>query len=194
MKNLVVIAFAGAIGAGKDTCGTHLRSTHHRFRRYIFAGPLKKMLATLPKFPASLSSPYWDDQDWKKLGIGMYEKTPRQMMQTLGTEWGRNLVHDDIWLRIAAYNLEQMPSNVEGVTIADCRFENEAAWIRSIGGTVCTIQRPSAEHKLSHASELGLEHNAADFNIINDGSLDFLYAQVDRAYDFAVERSRSWQK
>lgn len=66
----------------------------------------------------------------------------------------------------------------EGVN-ADVRFENEAQWIRDNGGVVVHIQRPGAATVSAHASEAGVAIAEGDVLVVNDGSLDELYNNVD---------------
>jgi len=61
--------------------------------------------------------------------IPAYNRTPRQLMQTLGYEWGRKLVHPDVWLR----NFRHRAALHAWVVVDDVRFRNEADWVRSNG-------------------------------------------------------------
>jgi hypothetical protein len=53
--------------------------------------------------------------------------TPRRLMTSLGTDWGRNMIGDDLWLRMADYWLQLQRRFSARVVILDVRFENEAA-------------------------------------------------------------------
>ena len=59
------------------------------------------------------------------------------------------------------------------VVFEDCRFENEAATIRALGGILVRIDRPGACGLASgHVSEMGVE---PDLTIMNDGTPDDLF-------------------
>jgi hypothetical protein len=47
--------------------------------------------------------------------------SPRHLMVTLGTEWGRDAVHPDLWVRIWAASLPEAAH----VVAEDVRFPNE---------------------------------------------------------------------
>ena len=60
----------------------------------------------------------------------MYGQTYRYLAQTLGTEWGRELIHPDLWIMCLKYRLQKTYSPI---IIDDVRFENEAKFIREHG-------------------------------------------------------------
>ena len=66
--------------------------------------------------------------------------TPREALQKMGTEVGRDVFHTDFWV----YELEnRLKLYTDPVVITDVRFPNEIDWIRSNGGKVYHIQRGS---------------------------------------------------
>ena len=73
-------------------------------------------------------------------------------MQTLGTEWGRELVHPHLWILLANERLKVLRGAGIGMLISDVRFQNEADWIRSEGGIVLEIRRPELEKVQEHKS------------------------------------------
>jgi hypothetical protein len=102
--------------------------------------------------------------------------SPRVVLQTLGTEWGRNL-HENLWTSYAyekvipkikegwsygqEYGLEgpACMTGCPGVVIADHRFFNEAMATSQMGGFVMRLSRPGAPKKeqpgiQGHASEI----------------------------------------
>ena len=103
-------------------------------------------------------------------------------MQTLGTEWGRELINPELWLILAKQRLLNFGP---GMVIADVRFENEAEWVRSQGGRVIHIERPSAVAVEVHASEAGIKFKGeeGDFKIINGGSLEDLQQTIREVFD-----------
>ena len=62
-----------------------------------FAAPLKAMFAALGIAPA----PRDDPRVWRETPHPLLcGRTPRQALQTLGTEWGRDCIGDDVWVRL----------------------------------------------------------------------------------------------
>lgn len=99
--------------------------------------------------------------------------TPRLLMQTLGTEWGRDKIYSDLWIDL----FELRAKLFDWVVCTDVRFLNEAAVIRELGGTLIKID---AEERLGpnldpHPSEQEMALIEADYVIENNGTLeDFL--------------------
>jgi hypothetical protein len=175
-----VIAFTGLAGAGKTTAATHLID-RHGFRRVRFAGPLKAMMAALGLTAAEI------DGDRKEFPCELLGgKTPRWAMQTIGTEWGRDLIAQDLWIRAWQHAVSQLPAGVN-VVVDDCRFPNEADAVRAAGGWMVRIERPGAGTASAHQSE---QHAlSADCTLENDASMKALCDQVD-----AFVRNASWVK
>jgi hypothetical protein len=111
------------------------------------------------------------------------DRSPRHLMQTLGTEWARNSVHPDFWILLAQKELDAHHFNGSGIVYTDVRFDNEADFIRRNGGLVIHIKRKHgpgvAAHAAAHASEAGVMfHPDRDEVISNDGTIAELQEQV----------------
>jgi hypothetical protein len=105
----------------------------------------------------------------------------RYLLQTLGTEWGRELIHPDIWVMLARYKLNSLPNRK--VVFDDVRFENEAQLIREMGGLVIHIIRDEAFLLDNHASENGILKMPGDVIVFNDSDLTHLLTEVLAALD-----------
>jgi hypothetical protein len=99
-------------------------------------------------------------------------------MQTLGTEWGRGLIHPDLWLLIAEKEVEAIHASGYHAAITDVRFENDAKFIREHGGVVWHIKRDSVTPVNAHVSEQGITFVKGDVLIDNNGSIDDLLDEV----------------
>lgn len=92
---------------------------------------------------------------------GMVIKTPRQLLQIIGTEYIRNRIHPD-WHLQAAFSKTTLASlDQEGLyCVTDARFPNEYQFLADKFGEDFQgfyVERPEAEEKLAastHASEL----------------------------------------
>lgn len=172
-----IIALAGPIGAGKSTAASHLED-RHGFARLRFAAPLKSMMRAFyasaglspGEIEARIEGELKEAPDPVLLG-----RSPRHAMQTLGTEWGRDLIAADLWTN--AWSCAAARHRL--VVAEDCRFANEAAAVRALGGIVIGIDcpwrpRPAA----AHASETGVE---ADVTVMNDdpGRPETLFRRLD---------------
>ena len=82
--------------------------------------------------------------------------TLRYVLQTIGTEWGRETINNDIWVNLGLARARRYLSNGYNlVIITDVRFPNEINAINDAGGLVWWIDRPSArpDDENLHASE-----------------------------------------
>lgn len=174
MKPLI-IALTGAAGCGKDTIANRLMETGV-WGRYAFATPLKRGLATMFNIPIEdFESPTIKNVPYYKFGRSL-----RYMAQTLGTEFGRHLIADDVWIQLAKENIHNQLTHVSNIVITDCRFENEADMVHEMGGYVIKIIRDDNPHTATlaanaisnHASELGFPVEKCDFVLYNNGSLN----------------------
>jgi len=146
-----IIAFSGPKGVGKTTVARAIESrVWQHVCIFSFADPIRKMLATL--LPGiDLKDPVIKEQPiaW------MNEKSPRELLQSLGTEWGRNMVAKDIWTGALRREIEAAP--FETIIIDDCRFADEVKMIRDMAGTIIGITRTGIKYTNEHATEKELE-------------------------------------
>ncbi|AIQ91373.1 hypothetical protein [Methylobacterium oryzae] len=110
-------------------------------------------------------------------------RSPRYAMQHLGTAWARELMGPDFWTRAWEEAVERaFERGALGVVAEDCRFENEEAAVRALGGSVLRIERPGLLAIADgHVSEAGIKDA---YTVLNDGDLDTLFARLD----FTVRR------
>lgn len=177
----MILALSGLAGCGKSTAAAYL-AERHGFARVRFAGPLKAMvrafLAETGAGPAEIERMIEGDR--KEVAAPEFAgATPRHVMQALGTEWGRSLIHPDLWTRAwSAAAQAALDRGAAGVVAEDCRFDNEAAAVRAMGGRVVRVLRSDGSvPAYAHASEAGLSQVEAE--IRNDGGLSALHADLD---------------
>lgn len=167
-----IIAFAGRAGSGKSTA-QQIAVRMYGGYPYCFADPIRRMMKA--GLGIVMEDPYW--QDRKEQPIPWLDGvTPRRLMQTLGTEWGRS-ISPQLWVRLAQgeYSLHG-----PGMVIGDARFDNEAEWVRNAGGVVIQITRGPAPVVEAHVSENGISEHLLDGTVTNDGSIDELTAALLR--------------
>jgi hypothetical protein len=163
-----LIGLMGYAGAGKSTVA-EIMVKDFNFQRMRFADSLKAMLVTM-----GLTKAQVDGSEKETPCALLGGKTPRWAMQTLGTEWGRQLIHNDLWVNVA---MEMWRRRTEDdYVFDDVRFENEADAIRRAGGEVWRVRRPGypLDGVALHASEVIQETIWADWNIHNNAGIDDL--------------------
>lgn len=161
--------FTGRAQSGKTTSAKFL--VDRGFQLVSFAEPLKRMLQAI-----TLSS------DKHSKPAVLCGKTVREALQTLGTEWGRKHIGDEIWVRCAVESVQNAINDYHegtchGVVIDDCRFDNEAQAMRLLGATIIKIEREQAE-VMEHESEKGVSDTLVDFTLWNNLSEEELRKTV----------------
>ena len=164
----MIIGITGKKRSGKDTTA-NLIVTHYNFHKLSFAHPIK-LAAQM------MLDTFFDDDD-KETIIPYLGVSYRHILQTLGTEWGREQIHPDIWVILALKKIKSL--NLENVVFSDLRFPNEANAIRDNNGFIIHIIGPKSEHTDNHASERGLPVGPNDFIIDNSHrNIELLQEQV----------------
>lgn len=163
-----IIGLTGLKGAGKTEVSRQLEA--YGFWRVSFAAPLKEMLRTLGLSEREIAGDR-KEQPCALLG----GQTPRYAMQTLGTEWGREMIHPDLWVLLCRDGIEKL--NGGPVVVDDLRFENEEKMLREIGATIWRVTRPGNERH-PHISESYIESMPVDIEIANDRGVERLREKV----------------
>lgn len=198
MSKPIIIGLTGLAGAGKDTVADTL-VTHAGFRKIAFADALRLEVAhafglgdrygilsdrTTKEQPNGLLAMiHCKDQGfvgqvaaiedaWLNMEFLERPYSPRQVMQLWGTEYRRakqpGYWSDQVRMQIAA-------GIVEGDTrwvITDCRFDNEARGIRSIGGEIWQVMRQGlADLEGGHASQTDGARFLPEATLVNGSNI-----------------------
>ena len=182
---MIVVGFTGRKRSGKDTAGAALVALG--FHRLAFADPLKAMLRALMEAqgaPAVDVARYLEGEDKESSCPYLGGASPRFALQTLGTEWGRQLIAGDLWTGA----LTRAAREHGRVVVTDIRFPNEVACVRAMGGRVYRVMRPSLPPPDAHASEALVDGLEVDAEIPNtapsaDAFTWEVAAYVEAAFD-----------
>lgn len=172
---MIVVGLVGTKGVGKDTAARILVEKH-AFQARKFAQPIKAACAILFQVPES----HFEGPE-KEAVVPRHGLSPRQMMQLVGTDMFRTIVHRDFWVRhFEDWVAEQEPD--AKIVVTDVRFANEVDAIRRLGGTVVRIVRASSDHGSdAHVSETGVAALRVDREIQNNGTIEQLWDEVQAA-------------
>ena len=134
---MLLIAITGPIASGKSTAANYLCSKYS-FGLMKFAAPLKRMLISLGLTYGEIEGKFKEEPSALLGG-----KTPRHAMQTLGTEWGRDLIDKDLWINAFRRELEEYKARtaMPRIVIDDARFPNEFEFITKQGGHFWNLDR-----------------------------------------------------
>jgi hypothetical protein len=166
-----LIGISGRLGTGKDTVASLIQANSERtYQRKRFADILKKMSSAL----LGVGEGVLEDRDYKEETIAWLGTTPRYVMQTLGNDWGRNIIDKDIWVKALMF---QYNPNTSNWIVPDVRYPNEAEAIKKDGGILIRVVR--TYYNDPHPTETALDdYNDWDHVINNNGTLDELSEKV----------------
>lgn len=167
-----IIAIMGVAGSGKTVVARRLEG--YGFVRTRFAAPIKAML----KVGLGLTDAQLDGEEKAMPIHDLGGVSARTMMQTLGTEWGRRMIHPDLWASVWKRHVATLDGPI---VVDDLRFPNEAAAIRAMGGVIWRVYRPGLV-TMDHASERSQKGIDEDLLLNNATTL----ADLERSVDTAV--------
>lgn len=171
----MLVAFSGYARSGKDEAAKAL--VELGFRRVAFADKLRDFLLALDPIVAPYEvrvSEVIRMHGWDGYKGTSYGPEVRQLLQRLGTECGRDLLYENVWVDAALKDVTPESNFV----VTDCRFPNEAAAVKSRGGKIYRIVRPGVGPANDHPSETSLDDYTFDGILINDGTLDEFHQKV----------------
>lgn len=174
MKTKLIGLYSSAPQSGKTTTAEIL--VCYDYRIVSFAEPLKKMTVQfLMGFGYSKGDAERIIKD-KNFVIGEVELRVRDIMQRLGTEWGRKAIHPDVWIKMWESKQRRLPL----VVVDDMRFPNEYKAVKRQGGLLIRIERGKArsENREKHESEGALDNFEFDHVIYNNGSIPELEEKI----------------
>jgi len=169
----MIIGLSGYARSGKDT----VASLFPDYQRRAFADPMREALLRLnPLISSSMTvQEAVEIHGWDTAKTVFPEI--RRLLQVLGTEVGRNMIDENVWVNIATKDL----NSDDDIVFADVRFPNEAQAIKELGGQIWRINRPEISAINLHSSESSMDHWPFDAWLDNSGSIEDLQAQIETA-------------
>ncbi len=175
--DIPVIGITGRKGSGKSTFARNVTEGRASVRM-AFADALRDAVEAIfgsryeSQEEKAAIDPFWHPiliDEWSQR-YGVREITGRVILQIFGTELGRNGVHKQVWLyavdrRLAKYSCTRDWERKPIITFDDVRFNNEAEYIRELGGVVVDLKRMDAPQATdTHASEGGVADELCDYS------------------------------
>lgn len=187
----LIIGLCGYAGSGKDTAAQGLLWTGE-WAHASFAAKLKDFLAAAnPLVPVYRGMPGYEafnladtepvhvrySEYVEEVGLETAKENPevRALLQRVGTDAGRKVLGEDVWVDAA---LNDLPMG--HVVFTDVRFPNEAAAIQDAGGYIIRVNRPGHGPANGHVSETALDGFPFDAEITNSGSRRDLHAALNQ--------------
>jgi hypothetical protein len=195
------VGIVGFIGSGKGTVGDIL--SKFNFEKISFASHLKDVTSVMFGWDRKLlEGDTAESRDFReKIDLFWSKKlnrefTPRLALQLMGTEVGRNIFGESLWI----HALENKIDKDENYIVTDVRFQNEIDWIREQKGIIIEIRRGELPrwYKVASLANTGCQHSTevmkdigihesewkwiggqnVDHVIRNDGSLEDLEQSI----------------
>lgn len=131
-----IVGVSGRMRVGKNSLSEYISQYLEFIGQEVllesFAGPIKDMLVA-GRFTAE-----------ERIEDPVEKAKIRRLMQTLGTEWGRETISPTVWIE-ALEEREPFHHVKNGknsfLLVTDVRFENEALFIKEQGGVVIKVVR-----------------------------------------------------
>lgn len=206
-----LIGLVGASGAGKSSIAAVLEKDHGFYRLHM-GQPIKEMLRAFGLNESELHGP---PEVRAEASAKLAGKSPRFAMQTLGTDWGREMISKRIWAdHLKRRLIELSIDQVHKIVVDDLRFPEDFEAILEAGGTIVRVVRPSLDSgpssaerlaarlpwlrkplrklglNVDHQSEVHWKTAPAAFGIMNDRSLDAVCERLLANYAAAFDRRR----
>ena len=109
-------------------------------------------------------------------------------LQVFGTDVGRKMFGEDVWVRIMVQKAEALLAAGRNVVVTGIRFPNELAAIEGLGGVTVWVSRPGfsedTDSNADHVSENAL--TPEDFEVLVE--TPHLGELVNAAHDFSVKQ------
>lgn len=172
----MIVLISGPQGSGKTTLSNMLATDLGRQGYYVFK---KKFADVLYSMHNRIRIVLKDADPENVVGYD-FDKKDGNLLQLLGTEWGRS-INPDIWAQLSANSALKIQAQfIESrnhfgwvVVFDDCRFENEFDIIKSYFKNVLTIRLEANESvrkdraefwrtNTGHPSEVGLDRYAKE--------------------------------
>lgn len=180
MQPRLIALYSPAPESGKSTAAQYLID-QYGYSLVKIADTLKVMARTflvhLGVSPAAL--PRYIEGDMKNTPLTEFGLaiTPRQIMQSLGSEWGRDQINTDVWPLIAGNRIKALLASGRSVVVDDLRFPNELEMLRGYDALVVAIVRDGATSN-GHASDGAIDFNEPDHVVQNNGSVNDLHRHI----------------
>jgi hypothetical protein len=188
----MIIGICGLKSSGKSTLAG-LLCDKKGFVRLAFAEPIRDMLHAFLLYQGASyvtidrilhgdlkeeASPYFNG------------KTYRHVIQTLGTEWGRDLIDQNLWVSAWSRKVDQYFH----VVVDDLRFLSEAKAIKDRKGIIIRLERDGANiGDDQHRSETELWKIQNNYTIDNSGTKEEMWEQMRLILDIELYHTKAAQ-
>ena len=164
-----LILLSGDYGVGKSEFGKQIRK-HVKFSNIpiiALADNLKYGLSQM----LGINIQYFYDPDLKNVILPEYGVTPRYLMETCGTNWGRDMVSVDLWSVVLKRKLQK--TNEKFIIVEDVRFQSELRFLSNHYPIHIVYIKSNRENVKSSIGDLSLDYlknSKLKFNVLTNNS------------------------
>jgi hypothetical protein len=189
-----LFGISGYSRTGKDTFAAALVEGRG-FQQRSFAEPLRQMLLAQDPFVRGeirlsvlIKLIGWEEAK------DFYPEV-RRLLQALGTEAGRKILGESIWVDTAMREVDDQLNRFENewmtfeaphFVFSDVRFHNEAEAIKARGGIIIRLERDGVTALNGHATETAMDDWSFDYVVQNNGTVSDLR---QRAFDIVEKEA-----
>jgi adenylate kinase family enzyme len=173
----MIIGIFGKKGHGKDTIADYLVENYN-FHKLSYAEPIKKICKEI----FSLSDEQLINHTLKEEIDPRWDKSPRQIMQLIGTDLFRKTFSEDIWVNILGEKAKKLLVEGKNIVISDIRHTNELEHLFTLSNNVLILQviRDIKDEKEdNHPTEQFYYKEKIPIQKIYNTTLKELYLQID---------------
>ena len=149
------------------------------YRRVKFADPLKNMVRSLLRDVGfdNVTIERYVEGDLKEVPIEQLGgKTSRFILQTIGTDWGREIMYPNLWIDVAMAKVDRYLERGYNVVVDDLRFPNELAALNVRHATTIRVTRPGFVPTSRY--EGAMDEVRFHIDLFNNGTLEQLKGLV----------------
>lgn len=174
-----IIGLTGKKFHGKDTAANIIKTQNNKVVLLSFAEPIKKALSIIHVVPMSC----FNDPLQKEKKLPLWDKTPRQLAQWLGSDVYRKQFDEDVWLKNMEMRINKKHVGKD-IVITDIRYDNEALLVHKLGGTVWKIDASERiKNNDNHETEKGISPELVDLTLYNNTTEEDFKKIIQNEYD-----------
>ena len=164
-----LILLSGDYGVGKSEFGKQVRK-HVKFSNIPIIALADKLKYGLSQM-LDINIRYFYAPDLKNVVLPEYGVTPRYLMETCGTNWGRDMVSINLWVIVLKRKLQK--TNEKFIIVEDVRFQSELRFLSNhypIDIIYIKSNRESVKPTIGDISLDYLKNNEFRFRILRNNS------------------------
>ena len=209
LADFPVIGLAGLRGAGKNYTADLLKAEieGHSDKQVVILS-FADTMRDICKLVFGWTSEQMADRQFKEAIDPEWGVSPRHALQTLGTQWGRDLINPEIWTTVTKRRIREHIERGFLAIVDDVRFDNEAQMLVScFDATIIEVlpdaHSPEAMKKVpvtllvdyltcqsKHVSDNRLPEHLITETLTNDFTADYSTWVISYASDLITQHPR----